>query len=254
MEFTEHTEKPIQVYTSCVDCLEDPELYRKVLGVLPPARREAAERMKIDSGKRLSAGAGLLMMAAFAEYMHGDIRSFPSFRTIRFETGSQQKPYLPDLPKMHFNLSHSGNRVMCIVGPVEVGCDVEVINPSHSKSVIRCLAESEQKLAKESPVNFFRLWTLKESILKLSGKGLLIPLSSFEVSLEPLSVRQDFLSEPVSLKEYEDPRSLYCYSCAAACVAEGAAEDPEAGAEKAAVLPEKMTEIRLDDLMRGCTI
>ena len=48
----------------------------------------------------------------------------------------------------------------------------------------------------------------------------MIPLNSFEVSLSPLAVRQDFLPEPVRLKEYDIFRKLpeeerYCCSCAA---------------------------------------
>ncbi len=218
------SEKPVKVYTACTDCLKIPKLYQKTLDLLPPLRRQNAERMKAESGKCLSAGAGLLLMAALADYMLGDISAFASFHGLRFCMGSQNKPGLPDYPEVHFNLSHSGNRVMCIVGPVEVGCDVEEIDPAHTKSVIRCFADSEQVLAAQSPENFFRLWTLKESILKLSGQGMAIPFRSFEVSLDPLSVRQDFLPDPVILKEYDIGRleedekrteaKRYCASCA----------------------------------------
>ncbi len=229
--------KRIQIYTACVDCLKDPGFYQKTLRILPSSRKEAADRMKIESGKRLSAGAGLLLMASLAEYLKNDIKAYESFHMLRIGQGPQKKPFLVDHPEVHFNLSHSGNRVMCAVGPVEVGCDVEVINPAHVKSVVRCLAESEQKLVEGSPLNFFRLWTLKESIMKLSGKGFLIPFNSFEVSLDPLSVRQDFLPEPVSLGEYPDPGSgseeKYCFSCAAVD----------------SVLPETMITIELEELL-----
>ncbi len=204
-ENAKHAENMVRIYTACTDSLKNPVLYQQVMDLLPPARRAAADRMKVDSGKRLSAGAGLLLMAALADYIRGDMGSFAAFQKISFETREEGKPFLVEYPDVHFNLSHSGNRVMCAVGPVEVGCDVEIINPSHVKSVIRCFAESEQILASRSDKNFFRLWTLKESIIKLSGKGLVIPLRSFEVSLDPLSVRQDFLPEPVMLREYEVP-------------------------------------------------
>ncbi len=195
--------KKIKVYTASVDCLKDPALYQKTLDLLPSLRRSSADRMKVESGKRLSAGAGLLLMAALADYMESDCRSFASFHTLQFELGPQGKPSLTDYPEVRFNLSHSGNRVLCIVGPTEVGCDVEVINPAHTKTIIRCFAESEQILAAQSAENFFRLWTLKESILKLSGKGFTIPFNSFEVSLSPLSVRQEIFPDPVILKEYD---------------------------------------------------
>ncbi len=233
----------VRIYTACVDCLKDPALYQRTLEILPPTRRASADRMKVESGKRLSAGAGLLLMAALADYQTKDLQAYADFRDIRVEIGEQGKPYLPDHPKVHFNLSHSGNRVICAVGPVEVGCDVETVKESHIKTVIRCFAESEQIVAARSAENFFRLWTLKESIVKLSGKGLLIPLKSFEVSLDPLSVRQDFLPEPVILREYEipdtdtdmDTENHYCASCAAA----------------GAGLPPDMIPVELDRLLMG---
>ena len=47
-----------RVYTACVDCLKDPRLYERAREILPPQRRESADRMKVESGKRLSAGGG----------------------------------------------------------------------------------------------------------------------------------------------------------------------------------------------------
>ena len=301
----------VKVYIASTHCLEDPALYQKALSVLPPQRVEYAERMKIESGKRLSAGAGLLLMAALADLQKdaacstgaeplqlaaladlqkdaacstgaehlqlavpadlqkdaacsaaaeplrmaapadlqkaeadsesGDIRcgvhragsGIEEFRSIRFGQGEHGKPYLPDYPQVHFNLSHSGERVMCIMGPAACGCDVEQVdrNQKQIDLVIRCLAESEQRQAARSAVDFFRIWTLKESILKLSGEGITIPLNSFEVSLKPLSVRQDFFAGPVELKEYDERE----YRCACALAGSG--------------LPDEMTYVALEELL-----
>ena len=275
---------PARVYTASVDSLKDPALYQKTLMLLPAQRRESAERMKVESGKRLSAGAGLLLMAALADvltdaptedgnekesaggladqsgaepagslvdqagaepaaeesfsdrgFRYQDIQAFSA---LRFGQGEHGKPYLPDDPQVHFNLSHSGNRVMCAVSAYACGCDVEQI--SHKKKqidmVIRCLAESEQRLAAVSAVHFYRIWTLKESILKLSGEGIVIPLNSFEVSLDPPAVRQDFFPEPILLKEYDTLQDEYC--CALAL----------SGGE----LPETMTEVDLGKVLEMC--
>ena len=58
-----------RVYTASVDCLKDPQLYQRALSLLPPERKADADRMKIESGKCLSAGAGLLLMAALSDYL-----------------------------------------------------------------------------------------------------------------------------------------------------------------------------------------
>lgn len=270
-----------KVYTASVDCLADPDLYQKTLALLPAQRRESAQRMKVESGKRLSAGAGLLLMAALADWMSQpqrtdqqeaflqrmdaqkadlpkagfqeetiqrtdtqepdyagrglNLQKLPELKTVTFAKGEHGKPYLPDCPQVHFNLSHSGNRVMCVVSSLPCGCDVERVErrQKNIEMVIRCLAESEQRLAAVSAVSFCRIWTLKESILKLSGKGISIPLNSFEVSLEPLAVKQDFMDGPVVLKEYNDYREDYCCACALA----------------GTTPPEKMTEVDLREIL-----
>ena len=265
-----------RVYTASVDCLKDPQLYQRALSLLPPERKADADRMKIESGKCLSAGAGLLLMAALSDYLGREdaaavkekppaeagaagekpsaeaevdgenpcaeaagekpcaeaagekpsaeaaadevvpyLEKVREYSSLRIGIGEHGKPYLQDYPEVHFNLSHAGNRVMCVVSPEPAGCDIEgVESREHVESVIRCLAESEQEAARASCVDFFRIWTLKESILKLSGKGLLIRLNAFAVSLDPLSVQQDFIPEKVWMKEYEDFRPSYCCSAA----------------------------------------
>ena len=221
-------------------------LYQKTLTLLPAQRRESAERMKIENGKRLSAGAGLLLMAALADALADDgysgrtscgmiglpgtepadgervsgrafrYRKINSLSGLRFGQGEHGKPYLCDYPQVHFNLSHSGKRVMCVVSAHACGCDVEQVDRRQKQidMVIRCLAASEQRLAAISAVHFCRIWTLKESILKLSGEGIVIPLNSFEVSLDPPAVRQDFFPEPILLKEYDTFQNDYCCSLA----------------------------------------
>ena len=155
-----------RVYIASVDCLEDAAAYERALELLPAKRRESADRMKIASGKRLSAGAGLLLMAALADFLRegaggkDDGAWFRALHSIRIEVAEHGKPYLPDFPEVHFNLSHSGNRVMCIVSDHEVGCDVEKIDPKPASMIIRCLAQEEQETAKRSPEHFFRIWTL----------------------------------------------------------------------------------------------
>ena len=44
-----------------------------------------------------------------------------------FETGPQGKPFLPDHPGFHFNLSHSGDLVAIATGPHPAGIDIERI-------------------------------------------------------------------------------------------------------------------------------
>ncbi len=214
--------KYMKVYTANVDCLQDPSLYGAALKLLAPERAESAGRMKIESGKRLIVGAGLLLNNALSEFglENGEGKSRLDYSGLRFGKGKNEKPFLTDWPRIHFNLSHSGSQAMCVVSSCEVGCDVEEINLVRAGQILRCLAPGEQEIVKKNEQDFFRIWTLKESILKVTGLGLSVRLDSFEVTLEPLGVRQNLNDRPIYLREYrlgneDGDKAGYRWSCAA---------------------------------------
>lgn len=71
------------------------------------------------------------------------------------------KPYFPQYPHIHFNLSHSRGAAVCALSGAPVGVDVEVLRPPP-----RHLA------AGMGAQEFFRLWTAKEASAKLLGRGI----------------------------------------------------------------------------------
>ncbi|MDX6191915.1 4'-phosphopantetheinyl transferase superfamily protein [Flavobacterium sp. Fl-318] len=88
------------------------------------------------------------------------------------------KPFLNN--DIDFNISHSGNFVICAIAQkAKLGIDIEVITPIDFKDYNYILtAEEWQKIhLSEDPLkSFFRLWTMKESLIKAVGNGLSIPL------------------------------------------------------------------------------
>ena len=108
---------------------------------------------------------------------------------IQFDKLQYGKPIIKNHEEWYFNLSHSGNWVVCAVDDCPVGIDVEEMNymrisiadhffTKHEKERIKSFS-CEQDRVKE----FFKLWTLKESYLKKSGHGLRRRLDSFEFYL-----------------------------------------------------------------------
>lgn len=88
--------------------------------------------------------------------------------------GSSGKPYLRDLPDIHFNISHTKGLVACAIGQAPVGIDVERIKP-YPKSVLRKMTEKERfyiQNAKDPDEAFVRVWTMKETMVKWTGEGL----------------------------------------------------------------------------------
>lgn len=109
--------------------------------------------------------------------------------SISFSTNDYGKPFLAGESDFHFNLSHSGDWVVCAVDNMPVGIDVEKIHDVDLNLSERFFSEEEHKylLAMESSRRreaFFELWTLKESYIKADGRGLSIPLNSFSFSFQ----------------------------------------------------------------------
>ncbi len=84
----------------------------------------------------------------------------------------------------HFNISHAGDYVVGVVSDGEVGCDIErnVNAPLEIAEHYFYSAEREYIEAASDPGKaFFTLWTLKESYMKMTGRGMSLPLDSFEI-------------------------------------------------------------------------
>lgn len=99
------------------------------------------------------------------------------------------KPYLTGVDNFHFNLSHSGDWVVCAVDNMPIGIDVEKIHDVGLDLSERFFSEEEHKylISLEDIVKrrecFFEIWTLKESYIKADGRGLAIPLNSFSFTI-----------------------------------------------------------------------
>jgi len=137
--------------------------------------------------------------------------------SIRFAYGEQGKPFL-ESGGVGFNVSHSGGyALIAVTSGVEVGIDIERVNPERSDEPIarRFFASEEADRLAALPAeqrvpSFFRCWTRKEAYIKAVGGGLSVGLSSFTVSFAPgepaalLSVRGG-ASEAARWSMYEIP-------------------------------------------------
>jgi 4'-phosphopantetheinyl transferase len=93
------------------------------------------------------------------------------------------KPYLPKAPD--FNISHSGNRVVCIMyDGGRVAIDLEEIRDLHIDDLKPQFSDSEWQAIQHSaePLHaFYHFWTAKESILKADGRGLNLSLADLNI-------------------------------------------------------------------------
>ena len=140
-----------------------------LLHLLPEKRRLRIGRMKNEDARRLSIAAGCLLLYA--------LRCAGLPDTAAVSHTDQGKPYLPDYPSFHFNLSHSGIWSACAVGSEELGADIQKAVSVTESVRQRCFAASELRWLESLPdkdraAGFCRIWSLKEALLKAEGKGL----------------------------------------------------------------------------------
>lgn len=108
---------------------------------------------------------------------------------IKFGHNEYEKPFIPGIANYHFNVSHSGEWVVCAINNTQVGVDIEKVTPIDMEIASRFFAKEEyHRLLAQDTENqlafFYDLWTAKESYIKAIGKGLSIPLHSFCIQLD----------------------------------------------------------------------
>ncbi len=164
--------------------LENPERFLEGYRELSAGRQRKIDQIRPGQEKRLSLAAGLLLDRGLRGY---GLRE----REILTRTGAHGKPYFPDAPEIHFNLSHSGDLAFAVFSDTEVGCDIQQMGRLNSKLAERfyCPGELSWMMADErkigQKIRFYRLWALKESFIKATGLGLQLPLTAFCFKMEP---------------------------------------------------------------------
>ena len=110
------------------------------------------------------------------------------------------KPYIKDYNENHFNISHSGDWVICGISEFELGVDVE--EKKEFRDIIeiakRFFSKQEYLYLQElNDVNrqtavFYDIWTKKESFIKAVGQGISLNLGSFSVPIN-LTISDNFV-------------------------------------------------------------
>lgn len=158
--------------------------------LLSAAEKERSERFKFYKHRKAFIASHGFMHSALAGYL--DIEA----SEIEFEHTQQGKPFLiesQNRENIQFNLSHSNNMaILAVCKQHEVGIDIEYAErkidwlgisrrffTQNEQQALFKLPEAEQKTA------FFKIWTRKEAHMKVTGKGLALAPTQFEVSVPP---------------------------------------------------------------------
>lgn len=129
-----------------------------------------------------------------------------SYRIARGEKG---KPFIVDRGNVFFNISHSGDYVVCAVSDEEIGVDIEKRSKARMEVAGRFFHKQEVRELEMTPDSernglFYDYWSIKESFLKYIGTGLTRPLNSFIVRFE---------GQDIYLQEGTKKLPLHVYPC-----------------------------------------
>lgn len=133
--------------------LEETELIQ----MLPPQRRERLFRMRLPEKRQEVLCAYMILRRALREQYR-----WQEIPPVGY--GSDQKPFFPDFPQVHFNLSHTEGAVMAALSDQPVGVDLERIRPLSPMARRRLAGDVTEEA-------FFRDWVRREAVGKWSGSG-----------------------------------------------------------------------------------
>ena len=207
----------IYTYYMDVRCLDNEALFREKLALLSPYRQQKVALLKHEKDKNRSLGAGILLDHALKVYGLSE-------RSIEYEIGNWGKPALKYHPEIHFSLSHSGDYAICSIGDRPVGNDIEYVKQGRLKVADRFFAKEEQDWLyaaadeQEQTKRMFRIWTMKESFMKVTGRGMSLPLMDFAIHVdeenERIRVWHKVDARYYHMKEYDE---IDCYCVSVCC-------------------------------------
>lgn len=166
------------------------------LAEISEQRREQAVKFKHELGQRLCVLAYQLLKQGLSE-VYG-IEENPVF-----EYNEHGKPSIVGHPEICFNLSHCKEAAICAISDQPVGVDVESVR-SFNESLVRYTMNEDEirqiESSEDQAVAFIRLWTMKESAMKLIGTG---------ISNDMKHVLQQ---EGLNFETFVDAQSRFVYS------------------------------------------
>ena len=154
--------------------------YHKWYSLMSKEKQKRVDRFRFEDDKKRTVTGEMLARLAIAEWCSVNPES------IKIGEGKYGKPYAVN-QNVKFNISHSGDLVVCAVDSQSVGIDIEQIRPLNlSVAKHFCAPDELIYIFNHEPTDtdfvysedqdillrFFEIWTIKEAIGKCLGSGI----------------------------------------------------------------------------------
>lgn len=156
-----------RIYLFEQEQLVSDDFVKKALPLLPEERRKKALRYRNRIDRNNCVLTYLMLIIALKECFQ--ITDF----TIQY--GRYGKPFLKEYPNVFFSISHCKCGCVVVVADGLVGIDIQNIVPFSWDVAERVCCAEELGVLKQSTYKereFIRMWTMKESLLKMTGEGI----------------------------------------------------------------------------------
>ncbi|HWK05301.1 MAG TPA: 4'-phosphopantetheinyl transferase superfamily protein [Puia sp.] len=166
----------IRIYSTAYPTPVSREIWQSLLPQLPGSMIQKIEKYRRwQDAHGCLFGKHLLLAALRNEGFAGGLTD------LRYT--AHERPYLVNGPD--FNISHSGTRVVCILGSRGgVGIDLEEIRELAIADFKDQFSDREWGMILDSPKplhTFYHFWTAKECLSKADGRGLNLPLAGLKI-------------------------------------------------------------------------
>lgn len=193
----------------------DKKVFDKAYASVSEYRKKKIDALKQEDDKARSLAAGVLLEQVLEEYGLEKLIE-------NIKDGEHGKPYFdcadedfPEGQRMYFSVSHSGDYAMVGICDSEIGIDIQQIKELKSDIAAKCFCEAEQdmyyKAADDKYLEvFYRIWCLKESYAKYTGRGMGVGFNTFSVldHIQDSGLWRDEYVYAVTTTDYKEEQKI----------------------------------------------
>ncbi len=100
-----------------------------------------------------------------------------SDKKLQITRAKNKKPFFKNIKNLYFNKSHSGEKLIVAFSRSEIGIDLEKLKTRKRQDLVAKKISAPKEYSKflrskNKKLEFYKLWTKKEALAKLSGHGL----------------------------------------------------------------------------------
>lgn len=226
----------IRLYLADIRPLLEEKAQSCVYQRMDEERRQKADGCKPPGVRAASLGVGFLAQYALEKNGYEDCcvcyhaGGQPFVRKKSARNAAWESAESP----VYISLSHSGDYAVCALAAIPVGVDIQKKEPIRAVMLRHFFCEAERLefekrhelpksgLRNKEPVflpdqaaeEFLRLWTAKESFMKLTGEGMAMGFANLSADLEEGLIREKSgLQRTGLIREYKAPEGYYLTAC-----------------------------------------